>query len=224
MFFFVGSSKEGNYYPPKTPHQGILEAQKSEILNYSLLKYFDDQELSNLSDDKLAIFRRKHCGFIFQQVFLIDSMSLMDNVLASGRLVENNYKEAAIQARNLFEQVGIDKNLWSKFPNQTSGGEAQRAGIVRALINHPQFIFADEPTGALNSSAGLVVLDLLSAVNKDGQNIVMVTHDINCALRGNRVLYLKDGTICGELDLGPYTEESDQRRTLLRDFLRQMGW
>lgn len=185
---------------------------------------FDGEEISEYSVDRLAVFRRKQCGFIFQQIFLIDSMTLMDNVIASGRLVQKNRKEVSAQARNLFEQVGIEENLWKKFPAQVSGGEAQRAGIVRALINNPAVIFADEPTGALNSSTGTAVLDVLSAVNQGGQSIVMVTHDTKSALRGNRVVYLKDGIICGELDLGLYHGEDDARRGKLHEFLTQMGW
>lgn len=185
---------------------------------------FNGEEISGYSADKLAVFRRRHCGFVFQQVFLIDSMSLMDNVVASGRLVQKSRKEVALQARNLFEQVGIEETLWKKFPGQVSGGEAQRAGIVRALINNPSVVFADEPTGALNSSAGAAVLDVLTAVHKNGQSVVMVTHDTTSALRGNRIIYLKDGTVCGELDLGTYTGEDEARRTTLHGFLSEMGW
>lgn len=186
--------------------------------------WFDGEEISGYSPDKLSVFRRKHCGFVFQQIFLIESMSLMDNVLTSGRLVQKNRKEAVRQAQNLFEQVGMSESLWKKFPNQVSGGEAQRAGIVRALINSPSVVFADEPTGSLNSSTGSSVLDVLSAVSNNGQSIVMVTHDTNSALRGNRIIYLKDGTLCGELALGHYTGEDDTRRARLHEFLTLMGW
>ena len=186
--------------------------------------YFDGHDISSFSDDELAVFRRKHCGFVFQQIYLIDSMSLMDNVLASGRLLERNTKKLVVEAKNLFEQVGVDKDSWSRFPSQVSGGEAQRVGIVRALINHPQVVFADEPTGALNSSAGDAVLDMMTAINRGGQSVVMVTHDLNCALRGNRILYLTDGRICGELDLTPYEGADKERRTMLHDFLEHLGW
>ena len=186
--------------------------------------YFNGHDISSLSDDKLAVFRRTQCGFVFQQIHLIDSMSLMDNVLASGRLLERNTRKLVVEARSLFEQVGIDKDSWSRFPSQVSGGEAQRVGIVRALINHPHVVFADEPTGALNSSAGESVLDVMTAVNRGGQSVVMVTHDLNCALRGNRVLYLMDGRICGELDLTPYEGADKERRASLHSFLEHLGW
>ena len=91
----------------------------------------------------------------------------------------------------MFDAVGISERVQKKFPTQISGGEAQRAGIVRALINRPQMLFADEPTGALNSQSGLDVLDTLTKCNETGQSIVMVTHDMRSARRGNRILYLK---------------------------------
>lgn len=185
---------------------------------------FSSSEISGYSEDKLAKFRRKNCGFVFQQVFLMDNMSLMDNVLTSGRLVGNDKKAKSEKAKDLFEQVGISENLWKKFPNQISGGEAQRVGIVRALINEPAVVFADEPTGALHSSAGLAVLDVLSEINRNGQSIVMVTHDLNSACRGSRIIYLKDGMIYGELQLGFYDGDSEERREALRKFLAGMGW
>lgn len=185
---------------------------------------FSGETISGYSADKLAVFRRKHCGFIFQQIFLIESMSLMDNVMASGRLLRTSRKELVSQAKNLFGSVKLDEKLWKKFPNQVSGGEAQRAGIVRALINNPSVVFADEPTGALNSSTGEAVLDVLSAVNQNGQSIVMVTHDTKSAIRGNRVVYLKDGVLCGELELGRYCGVDEKRRMRLHEFLTQMGW
>ena len=158
---------------------------------------FGDQEISGLSQDGLAVFRRKHCGFVFQQIHLIDGMSVMDNVLTAGLLVNRDRKALTARAEELFSAVGIDKETWKKFPAQISGGEAQRVGIVRALINNPEILFADEPTGALNSKTGLDVLDTLTRFNQSGQSIVMVTHDMRSARRGNRILYLKVVVILG---------------------------
>ena len=186
--------------------------------------FFDKEKISAFSSDKLAIFRRKNSGFVFQQIYLCDNMSLMDNAMASGLLVSKNRKQLAGSAAELFAQVGLSEQDWRKFPAQLSGGEAQRGAIVRALINNPSILFADEPTGALNSSAGKAVLDLLTEVNKNGQSIVMVTHDLQSALRGNRVLYLCDGVIHGDCSLGAYHEEDENRRETLRKFLAEMGW
>ena len=122
------------------------------------------------------------------------------------------------------KSVDLTEELWDKFPSQVSGGEAQRAGIARALINRPAMLFADEPTGALNSKTGKDVLDALTKFNVEGQSIVMVTHDIVSARRGNRILYLKDGEIAGELDLGRYISGDKERHNALRDFLGGMGW
>lgn len=189
---------------------------------------FADKEISSLTPDGLAVFRRDHCGFVFQQIYLIDGMSLMDNVLTAGLLVSSRKskdKKALISyAKELFEAVGLSEETQTKFPAQISGGEAQRAGIVRALINNPEILFADEPTGALNSKTGLAVLDTLTKFNEQGQSIVMVTHDIRSARRGNRILYLKDGVILGECDLGRYQPHDQKRHDKLSSFLTEMGW
>ncbi len=185
---------------------------------------FGDRVISDLSQDGLAIFRRDHCGFVFQQIYLIDAMSVMDNVLAAGLLVNKDRKALVRRAEGLFAAVDISEETQKKFPTQISGGEAQRVGIVRALINSPEILFADEPTGALNSKTGLDVLDTLTRFNEQGQSVVMVTHDMRSARRGNRVLYLKDGVILGECDLGKYAHGDMARHEKLSAFLNDMGW
>ena len=185
---------------------------------------FSGRDISKLSNDQLATFRRKHCGFVFQQMFLLDNLSILDNILAAGLLVSKDKKDIAARAKELLTRVGLSQQIWNKFPTQVSGGEAQRASIVRALINRPEVVFADEPTGALNSAAGQAALDSLTAVNENGQSVVMVTHDLRSARRGNRVLYIKDGTIQGGCDLGQYTSGDRHRRNKLADFLNEMGW
>ena len=200
---------------------------------------FAGKNISGLSNDKLAIFRRDHCGFVFQQMYLLDNMSILDNILASGLLVNKNRTAVAAKAKALLQQFNITEATWRKFPTQVSGGEAQRAAIARALINTPQIVFADEPTGALNSANGQAVLDALTEVNHQGwshgqadaadprnrkQSIVMVTHDLKSALRGSRIIYLRDGGIQGECQLGAYTDDDAQRRTTLKNFLAEMGW
>lgn len=185
---------------------------------------YSGTEITKMNEDKLAIFRRKHCGFVFQQIHLMDSMSVMDNALAAGYLMKQNHKKLVEKAQGLFQRVGIDENLQCKFPAQLSGGEAQRASLVRAAINDPDVIFADEPTGALNSDGCKKVLDVLTDINKTGQSIVMVTHDKTSANRGNRIIYVRDGGICGELNLGAYTPGSHERHEKLNAFLEEMGW
>lgn len=185
---------------------------------------FGEQTISELSQDDLAVFRRNHCGFVFQQIYLIDGMSVMDNVLSAGLLVSKDKKALIQRAKDLLAAVGISEETQKKFPTQISGGEAQRVGIVRALINSPEILFADEPTGALNSKTGLDVLDTLTRFNELGQSVVMVTHDMRSARRGNRILYLKDGVILGECDLGKYSPGDAARHEKLSAFLKDMGW
>lgn len=185
---------------------------------------FYDREISRLSNDKLAVFRRLNCGFVFQQIFLMDNMSILDNILVSGLLVSSNRKSISERAKELLRQVGLTETVWNKFPSQLSGGEAQRAAMVRALINSPKVIFADEPTGALNSAAGNASLDVLSEVNSRGQSIIMVTHDLKSARRGNRILYMRDGAIQGICDLGKYVSDDRIRHDKLQAFLTEMGW
>lgn len=185
---------------------------------------FKDKDITKMNNDELAIFRRKNCGFVFQQIYMLDKMSLMDNVLTSGLLLNKDKKEVIRKAKELFEQVNIPEITYKKNMNQVSGGECQRAGIVRAAINDPTVIFADEPTGALNSENSNSVLDVLTELNNDGQSIIMVTHDKKSALRGNRIIYLKDGKIFGELSLEKYAKEDTERSELLDKFLKEMGW
>lgn len=185
---------------------------------------FKDERISDYNSDQLAIFRRKHCGFVFQQIYLLNNMSVMDNALTAGLLMNKNKKKLQAQAKALFQAVDINETTQKKFPAQISGGEAQRVGIVRALINSPEILFADEPTGALNSKTGLDVLNTLTKFNKNGQSVIMVTHDMRSARRGNRILYLKDGSIIGECNLGTYMPADQKRHQKLADFLTEMGW
>ena len=185
---------------------------------------FDGTEITKMNTDELAVFRRSNCGFVFQQVYLVDSMSVLDNIMAAGLLIYKDKKVLAKKAGELLKAVNIDETLWGKFPTQISGGEAQRVGIARSLINDPKLVFADEPTGALNSQTGKAVLDTLTKFNEKGQSIVMVTHDINSARRGNRILYVKDGEIAGECNLGKYVTGDKERHQKLNDFLATMGW
>ncbi len=186
---------------------------------------FQGTQIQDLNSDELAKFRKKHCGFIFQNIYLLENMSIMDNILTAGYLVNNNKPEIIQRAKELFQQVGLTEGIWRKFPNQLSGGEKQRAALIRSLINKPDIIFADEPTGALNSSTGKDVLDILTKVNQNGQSIVMVTHDIKAAIRADRIIYLMDGKVCGELILDKYTEANMEVRTKkARDFLQENNW
>lgn len=185
---------------------------------------YGDIDITGMGISEMAVFRRKNCGFVFQQIHLLDNMNVLDNIMVSGLLISRNKKKTAVRAKELLRQMGIEEADWNKFPAQLSGGEAQRVGIVRALINEPRIIFADEPTGALNSTYGRQVLDTLTDVNRKGQSLVVVTHDIRTARRASRVIYLKDGLICGECSLGEYKSRDQERHQKLGAFLTEMGW
>jgi putative ABC transport system ATP-binding protein len=185
---------------------------------------FSGEDISKYSNDKLAVFRRKNCGFVFQQNFLNDTMSVLDNIMISGLLVSKDRKNIVARAKDLLKSVSLTEEVYHKYPTQLSGGEAQRVALVRGMINQPTILFADEPTGALNSANSIQVLDILTELNRQGQTIIMVTHDIKAARRGNRVLYLQDGVILDESNLGEYVPKDKSRHEKLRTFLGEMGW
>jgi putative ABC transport system ATP-binding protein len=152
-------------------------------------------------------------------------MSVFDNIMTGALVVQKNSPELVNRVKELLNKVGIAEDMWKKYPNQLSGGECQRVGIVRAVVNDPKILFADEPTGALNSSSGQDVLDVFTDLHKRGQSIVMVTHDIKTALRGSRVIYLRDGGVVGEHKMQDYdTDDLSRRRESLQNFLNEMGW
>ncbi len=187
--------------------------------------FFNETEIQDYSNDELAVFRRGNCGFVFQSVYLLENQTILDNILTGALIVQKNSRELVQKAKDLLTKVGIDQEMWKKYPNQLSGGEAQRVGIVRAIINDPKILFADEPTGQLNSASGRDVLDVFTEIHKNGQSIVMVTHDIKTALRGTRVIFLRDGGIEGEYRMPVYgTDDEKLRRTGLQEFLDDMGW
>ena len=187
--------------------------------------YFGETQIQDYTNDQLAQFRRGNCGFVFQSVYLLDDQTVLDNVLTGALIVQKNSPELVNKAKTLLKKVRLHEEDWKKYPNQLSGGEAQRVGIVRAIINAPKILFADEPTGALNSASSRDVLDIFTEIHKNGQSIVMVTHDLKTALRGTRVLYLRDGGVVGDYHLKPYGEdEGQERRGGLTAFLEKMGW
>jgi putative ABC transport system ATP-binding protein len=186
---------------------------------------FDGEEISGKSNDQLALFRRGNCGFVFQSVYLLENQTVLDNVLTGALIVSKNSPELVNKAKELLKKAGIDEKLWNKYPSQLSGGEAQRVGIVRAVINEPKILFADEPTGQLNSASGQEVLNIFTEVHKNGQSIVMVTHDLKTALRGTRVIFLRDGAVVGQYRMPNYgTDDLTARRAGLQRFLDEMGW
>lgn len=162
---------------------------------------FRGEELSGMKEARLADARRRSMGFVFQQPTLLKVLSVGDNV-ALPALREKSASTAAVRAkaRSLMERVGIAE-LADRDVTRVSGGQLQRAGICRALMNDPVIVFGDEPTGALNSAAADGIMDILEEIHAGGTAVVLVTHDARVAARTERVLFMRDGRIAGELAL-----------------------
>lgn len=186
---------------------------------------FNSEKISGLSEKKQAKLRSEHFGFVFQQTHLVSNLSLFENVAVAGYVgKKRTVKEVRENALGLLRQMNID-SAKDRLPSQVSGGEAQRAAIARAMINSPRLIFADEPTGALNKSNSTEVMRLLTELNRNGQSILMVTHDIRAAIRGNRILYMEDGKILDELSLPPYSDNDErEREQQVNDWLSALRW
>ncbi|MBU3157750.1 ABC transporter ATP-binding protein [Clostridium estertheticum] len=171
----------------------IDKATSGEVL-------IDGKDVNSLKENELARFRRDVIGFVFQDFNLLDNMTIRDNIALP--LTLNNEKVEIIleKINKLTKLLGIEKHL-DKYPYQLSGGQKQRAAICRALITSPKVIFADEPTGALDSKSAIEVLECFVNINKNyNTTIIMVSHDARAASYADRVMFLKDGNICGELD------------------------
>jgi putative ABC transport system ATP-binding protein len=187
--------------------------------------YYKEQEISSNNEKQMAALRSHEFGFVFQQTHLVSNLTLFENVAVAGYVSKTrSAKEVQERAGRLLEQMHV-KGAKNRLPSQTSGGEAQRAAIARAMINNPGLIFADEPTGALNKSNTEEVFNLLCALNENGQGILMVTHDLRAAIRGTRLLYLEDGKILDELTLPAYREADVKgRETKVSTWLGSMEW
>ncbi len=158
---------------------------------------FDGREVGSMSDDELAAFRNKKIGFVFQSFNLLPRTSVLENVkmplLYSSDLVENPSK----LAEKVLGQVGLGHRL-HYFTNQISGGEKQRVAIARALINNPSVIFADEPTGNLDSKSGVQVMGILQKLNDEGHTVILVTHETYTSEHAKRIISMKDGMIISD--------------------------
>ncbi|MCK5475810.1 MAG: ABC transporter ATP-binding protein [Candidatus Pacebacteria bacterium] len=157
--------------------------------------HFEEQDTLKLDDDKLAEFRSEKIGFVFQSYNLLQRTSVLENVLLPTTYLPNcNLKEAEKNAVKLLEKVGLGHRL-DHNPNQLSGGEQQRVAIVRALVNNPRLVLADEPTGNLDSKSGEEIMEILQSLNKEGRTIIMVTHEEYTAECAKRIIHIKDGMV-----------------------------
>lgn len=186
--------------------------------------FYQGQEISGLDEKQMAALRAREFGFVFQQTCLVSNLTLFENVAVAGYLSSSPGEDVRARAAELLERMHVGQAR-DRLPGQASGGEAQRAAIARAVINRPGLLFADEPTGALNRRNTDEVLDLLTQLNQEGQSILMVTHDLRCAVRGNRILYLEDGKLLDQMELSPYGGAGGRERdTQLGAWLSALGW
>ena len=186
---------------------------------------YKGEELGTLSEKKMAKLRAGEFGFVFQQTHLVSNLTLFENIVVAGFL-EKGKSEQAVRnrAEELLEQMNVEKAK-DRLPSEASGGEAQRTAMARAMINQPGLLFADEPTGALNRKHSEEVLDLLTSLNREGQSILMVTHDVKAAIRGTRILYLEDGKILDEMLLPSFdVKTAKEREEKLSAWLTALSW
>lgn len=154
----------------------------------------DGKDLVTIKDSEVASFRRNNLGYVFQEYNLLDNFSVKDNILLPLVLASESYQSMVSKLDLVLDELGI-KDLKEKMPYELSGGQKQRVAIARALITGPKIIFADEPTGALDSNSSETLLNYFRNINEKGQTILMVTHSTRAAANASRVLFIKDGVI-----------------------------
>ncbi len=186
---------------------------------------FSGRDIGSLSRKELAKLRLTEMGFIFQQMYMMKKLCVLDNIVLPAYQAGVPHSEANKRAEELMRRLGIIETAEHEV-NEVSGGQLQRACLCRALINQPKVIFADEPTGALNSKAAADVMRELINANRAGTSVMMVTHSVRVAAMSDKVLYLVDGDIQGEIELGKLGGENSlaDREHLLRDWLIERGW
>lgn len=185
---------------------------------------FDGKELQNCNEKQSSMLRRQEMGFVFQQPGMLANLNLLDNILLpSVHDHKKDYEELAEKAKELMQRTGIAE-LADRTITEVSGGQLQRAGICRALMNEPKILFADEPTGALNSKTSFEIMELFQEINQNGAAVFLVTHDAKVASYAGRVLFLVDGQVKTELN---FTEENlhttEEKQEAVLCVMQEMG-
>ena len=185
--------------------------------------YFDRVDMTGLSDKQMQELRLKRMGFVFQKPSFLKNLSIIDNIVYPAfQLGEKDRDEIVREARSLMEEMDISA-VAEHDVYKVSGGQLQRAAICRAMINHPDILFGDELTGALNSSTTREVIGIIDNINKKGTVVLIVTHDANVAVHADKVIYLEDGRIMDTLNLGKYDEGSAVSRDVeMKKWLKKM--
>jgi putative ABC transport system ATP-binding protein len=187
---------------------------------------FDGEELSSMKEKDLINIRLLKMGFIFQQMYMMKKLSIIDNIILPGFQAKLKPRdEVRKDAETLMRKLDIIDTAEREI-TEVSGGQLQRACLCRALINNPKVLFADEPTGALNSKASMDVMTRLLEANRAGTSVLMVTHSEKVASISDRIIYLVDGGIQGELTLGKMGDNNElsARERKVRAWLDEMGW
>ncbi len=186
---------------------------------------FEGKSLSSFKAKEMSRLRLLKMGFIFQQMYMMKKLCIFDNIVLPGYQSGKPRKEINQRAEALMRRLGVIE-IAEHSINEVSGGELQRVCLCRALINNPPIIFADEPTGALNSRAANDVMRELTKVNVNGTSVLMVTHSVKVAARSDRVLYLVDGQILGEISFGRLENENElgKRELTLSKWLVEQNW
>lgn len=187
---------------------------------------FDGEDISKLSRKAMTKTRLNKMGFVFQQMYMMKKLNIMDNIIIPGYQAKiRSRAEVNTAAEELMRRLGIIDTA-DRFITEVSGGQLQRACLCRALINNPKMIFADEPTGALNQKASMDVINELVKANRQGTSVMMVTHSEKIASCSERVIFLVDGNIQGELMLGKMESEDELpvRERKLRNWLLERNW
>ncbi|MFJ7729422.1 ABC transporter ATP-binding protein [Neobacillus sp. NPDC097160] len=185
------------------------------------------REIGRLKEEELAKIRLNNMGFIFQDINLLKNLSLIDNVMFPALVSKDADKDAVYQkAKKLLEMTGIEK-LADHNITQGSGGQLQRVGICRALINDPDIIFGDEPTGALDSKSTAEIMSILAEINKKGTTVMLVTHDVKVAAKTEKVLFMVDGNIVAQKKMRKYDAQHDdikEREESIMKWLVEKGF
>ena len=160
--------------------------------------YLNNKSVSKLEDDELAKIRNKEIGFVFQSFHLLARNTAFDNVMLPLKYAGVSKEEATIRSNNVLDLVGLSSRS-KHTPAELSGGQQQRVAIARALVNEPSILFADEPTGNLDSKTGQDVMKIFKDLNKNGQTIILITHEDSIAKQSNRIITIMDGLIKSDL-------------------------